>query len=267
MYLNQKAVWSSVVVPAVKNPYGDIINEDTQSYNIGAASYTFPQGNNVSNPARMSFNNEGFNGFDISENTEHFLADLTGNHLLYSEEGYPGFASKQLSDAEGNCNIECTCVIHNTKPSTFVIDFDETRKSYPTNITISYVINGVRSAPMIINNNNSPKVRVKVDLPETFYETIIFLVNITKWNKANSNIFITNIGCIADISGKFINVRRQEHRKEVRTKDGAIHMTNYIYYTNADVHEDDRLDGNLVVNVYDMRTLSGRNRLRRLLTI
>lgn len=64
-----------------------------------------------------------------------------------------------------------------------------------------------------------------------------------------------------------IKVRRQEHRKEVRTKDGAIHMTNYIYYTNADVHEDDRLDGNLVVNVYDMRTLSGRNRLRRLLTI
>ena len=64
-----------------------------------------------------------------------------------------------------------------------------------------------------------------------------------------------------------IKVRRQEHVEEVRTKDGTVHNTNYIYYTNADVHVDDLLDGNLVVNSYDMRTLSGRNRLRRLLTI
>ena len=34
---------------------------------------------------------------------------------------------------------------------------------------------------------------------------------------------------------------------------------------NIDIN--DLLDGNLVVNLYDMRTLSGKNRLRRLITI
>ena len=64
-----------------------------------------------------------------------------------------------------------------------------------------------------------------------------------------------------------IMVRRQEHVEEVGLKDGTVHSTNYIYYTHADVHVDDRLDGNLVVNMYDMRTLGGHNRLRRLLTV
>lgn len=64
-----------------------------------------------------------------------------------------------------------------------------------------------------------------------------------------------------------IDVRRQEHVEEVRTSDGTVHHTNFIYYTNADVKIDDRLDNNLVVDTYDMRTLGGRRRLRRLKTI
>lgn len=68
-------------------------------------------------------------------------------------------------------------------------------------------------------------------------------------------------------TAQIIKVRRQEHVEEVRLKDGTVHNTNYIYYTHADVHEDDKLDGNLVVKVYDMRTLSGRLRLRRAITV
>ena len=64
-----------------------------------------------------------------------------------------------------------------------------------------------------------------------------------------------------------ISVRRQEHVEEVRTKDGAVHRTNFMYYTNADVKVDDTLDDYLVVEAYDMRTLGGHNRLRRLKTI
>lgn len=64
-----------------------------------------------------------------------------------------------------------------------------------------------------------------------------------------------------------IKVRRQEHVKEVRLKDGTIHNTNYIYYTHADVKVDDKLDGNLIISIYDMRTLNGYNRLRRAITI
>lgn len=64
-----------------------------------------------------------------------------------------------------------------------------------------------------------------------------------------------------------IDVRRQEHVEEVRTKDGAILRSKYYYYTHADVKINDKLDGNLVVDLYDMRTLGGNNRLRRLLTV
>lgn len=64
-----------------------------------------------------------------------------------------------------------------------------------------------------------------------------------------------------------IAVRRQEHVEEVRTSDGTVHKTNYIYYTHSNVQVDDRLDGNLVIEIYDMRTLGGRNRLRRCKTI
>lgn len=68
-------------------------------------------------------------------------------------------------------------------------------------------------------------------------------------------------------SPKIIDVRRQEHVEEIRTADGTIHHTNFIYYVNADVHVDDKLDDNLVVALYDMNTLSGVRRLRRLKTI
>ena len=74
-------------------------------------------------------------------------------------------------------------------------------------------------------------------------------------------------GDIKNTLGGIINVRRQEHVEEVRTADGMLHHTNFIYYTHEDVHVDDRLDGYLVISVYDMRSLGGARRLRRLKTI
>lgn len=74
-------------------------------------------------------------------------------------------------------------------------------------------------------------------------------------------------GDIEYSEGQEIDVRRQEHVKEVRLKDGTIHRSRYYYYTHANVQIDDKLDGHLVVDLYDMRTLGGHNRLRRLLTI
>lgn len=72
---------------------------------------------------------------------------------------------------------------------------------------------------------------------------------------------------IVSPTSSVIDVRRQEHVEEVRLNDGTIHKTNFVYYTRADVKVDDRLDGFLVVNTYDMRTLCGNNRLRRVYTI
>lgn len=73
-------------------------------------------------------------------------------------------------------------------------------------------------------------------------------------------------GDIQRAAAKTINVRRQEHVKEVIDAHGHVHTSNYVYYTYDDVRVDDTLDGNLVVQRYDMRTLLGHMRLRRLIT-
>ena len=85
------------------------------------------------------------------------------------------------------------------------------------------------------------------------------------WTKVLSGV--NEFGDTIPSSVEQIAVRRQEHVEEIRLNDGTVHNTKYVYYTHADVKVDDLLDGNLVVNLYDMRTLSGKNRLRRLITI
>lgn len=85
------------------------------------------------------------------------------------------------------------------------------------------------------------------------------------WNKVVSAV--NTYGDIETGDTQTIKVRRQEHIEEIRLKDGTVHKTNYIYYTHEDVKVDDKLDGNLVVELYDMRTLYGNRRLRRLITI
>ena len=74
-------------------------------------------------------------------------------------------------------------------------------------------------------------------------------------------------GDVKNASEITIDVRRQEHVEEVRTSDGTLRHTNFIYYVRDDVKVDDRLDGYLVVSIYDMRTLGGKRRLRRVKTI
>lgn len=64
-----------------------------------------------------------------------------------------------------------------------------------------------------------------------------------------------------------VAVRRQEHKEELSTPGGNVYHTNYIYYTHEDVNVNDKLDGFLVVDIYDMRTLGGARRLRRVKTV
>lgn len=85
------------------------------------------------------------------------------------------------------------------------------------------------------------------------------------WNPVVSGV--NTYGDIEVSSPITIKVRRQEHIEEIRLRDGTVHTTKYIYYTHADVNVDDKLDGNLVVALYDMRTLYGKRRLRRLITV
>ena len=87
------------------------------------------------------------------------------------------------------------------------------------------------------------------------------------WEPVTENAVSNPYGDVKNASAITINVRRQEHVEEIRTSDGAVHHTNFIYYTNDDVKINDRLDNNLVVDMYDMRTLGGARRLRRLKTI
>lgn len=95
----------------------------------------------------------------------------------------------------------------------------------------------------------------------------MYLNQKAQWAPVSVSAVSNPYGDIKYASEQTINVRRQEHVEEVRTSDGAIHRTNFIYYTHADVKVDDRLDGNLVVDSYDMRSLGGAKVLRRLKTI
>ena len=87
------------------------------------------------------------------------------------------------------------------------------------------------------------------------------------WAPVSTSSLQDPYGDIKNAPGTEINVRRQEHVEEIRTADGNVHHTNFIYYTKDDVKLDDRLDGNLVVYVYDMRTLNGKLKLRKLKTV
>ena len=85
------------------------------------------------------------------------------------------------------------------------------------------------------------------------------------WNKVVSPVDV--YGDITPSLKRFIKVRRQEHVEEFIAKDGTRHKTNYVYYTYEDVRIDDTLDGHVVVDLYDMRTLQGKRKLRRLITV
>lgn len=87
------------------------------------------------------------------------------------------------------------------------------------------------------------------------------------WAPVTESATQNHYGDIKNDASITIDVRRQEHVEEIKTSDGIVHHTNFIYYTHADVKIDDRLDNNLVVDVYDMRTLGGHRKLRRLKTI
>lgn len=87
------------------------------------------------------------------------------------------------------------------------------------------------------------------------------------WAPVIESAVNSSYGDIKNSVGTTINVRRQEHVEEIRTSDGSVHHTNFIYYVHDDVKVDDRLDGYLVVDTYDMRTLGGKRRLRRVKTV
>ena len=96
----------------------------------------------------------------------------------------------------------------------------------------------------------------------------MYLNQTALWNKVVVPAGLNQFGdFVNSAEPEEIKVRRQEHVEEVKDKEGRTHNTNYIYYTHADVHVDDKLDGNLVIQTYDMRTLYGRNKLRRCITI
>jgi hypothetical protein len=66
---------------------------------------------------------------------------------------------------------------------------------------------------------------------------------------------------------KIIKCRKEDHIEEVADSNGRIHQSKHIFYTREKVQLDDKLDGELVVKLYDMNTLGGNFHLRRLITI
>lgn len=81
--------------------------------------------------------------------------------------------------------------------------------------------------------------------------------------KAPINLF----GDFTYTEAETIKCRKEPHVEEIRDEQGNIHMSKHIFYTRSKVDVDDKLDGELVVQKYDMMTLGGNFHLRRLITI
>lgn len=64
-----------------------------------------------------------------------------------------------------------------------------------------------------------------------------------------------------------INVRKQPHVEEVKDRFGKSHFSKHVFYTRTKVFAGDKLDGEIVVAVYGMNNLGGKEVLRRCITI
>lgn len=81
--------------------------------------------------------------------------------------------------------------------------------------------------------------------------------------KTPTNVF----GDFSYMPAEVIKCRKEPHVEEIRDADGNIHISKHIFYTKSKVDLDDKLDGEIVKQKYDMMTLGGNFHLRRLITV
>lgn len=85
---------------------------------------------------------------------------------------------------------------------------------------------------------------------------------------------VNKYGDIVHKASVNIIARKQPHEEVLNDADGKIYLTKSIYYVDpvvepnaGNIHKYDKLDGELIVNIYEMRDLYNRIKMIRFITV
>lgn len=148
---------------------------------------------NVANArAALVGNSTGFNGFQLSENSEEPVSPLDGRTQLFPETGYPGIITSEVSGADGSCNIAIPFVLSGNTPAYIFISFNEATKEYASRFRLS---TSISSKTYTVTDNTSTFVMIPLDVFELqgTLGLTTFTLTIYKWSKANASIKISAI--------------------------------------------------------------------------
>lgn len=95
-----------------------------------------------------------------------------------------------------------------------------------------------------------------------------------RYNRLDDNQIVDKYGDIEVLETTSIIARKQPHSEVITDENGKTFLTKNIYYVDPSVEPNafnvlkyDKLDGELIVNVYEMRTLFNKVRLIKFTTV
>ena len=97
----------------------------------------------------------------------------------------------------------------------------------------------------------------------------MYLNQIAVWQIAKrneNNELLRNKYGAFEYTASTSKVRKQAHVEEIKDKNGRTLVTRHIIYTCDNVHVDDIIDGEIVLIVDDMVSLTGKTIMKRVIT-
>lgn len=144
------------------------------------ASKSSPQINKVNNAEITNPSNAGLSlPFQYSGTTKPVISSLNGLYKVLPEEGYPGYISKTISDADGVFAAPLPQVVFSTTPTTVTVYFVD---GYPIDFTVK--------CGDIIDTYKDNKKQVISFNCETAGE---YTITVSKWSVGNSSLKISRI--------------------------------------------------------------------------
>lgn len=130
----------------------------------------------------------GFKGFHFAKNKNEWPATADGSYRYYSDEGYKGFISRNLSDANGNISVALSVTFAGDVPNAIYITFDQVCNEFATEIFVTNNQNG----NTVTVNNRRYVARIALDSLVLDANPTLTL-NIRKWNTPFKSVKITKV--------------------------------------------------------------------------
>lgn len=148
---------------------------------------------NVSNvDAVIEGVSDGYKGFHISPYYSRKMSTLDGTYNLYPSSGYPGIITKEISDADGVCDISVPFHLDGTSPQNLYLNFDSVAGEYAVDFTLT---NSETFYTIDVTGNTSTSWifdLTQLQLPATLSD-VTFTLLITKWSRPHASIKITRL--------------------------------------------------------------------------